>query len=227
MNLQPARSFHKVCTLEKEGITSSSTKKRHFVVPRHCHPVFSGSTQKSADQPRLFEVLPKDQWFHIGDGWLQSTATGTGTLFRCGLHTIFESNPGNVYMCIYEPRSVEAHEACTASAPEYDLEFSTKLIKFNERKAEHSRLTGFHAIIAYKNESNFVSFMYSPNKKWFEIYFRYYFLNITYGFIDPNSSAGGSAIASMAQRLFLPYKKMKQLNTTCSCVFWFKFAGRA
>jgi hypothetical protein len=73
-------------------------------------------------------------------------------------------------MCIYEPRSVEAHEACTTSLPEYDLEFSTKLIKFTERKAGQNRLTGFHAIIAYKNESNFVSFMYSPDKKWFDNY---------------------------------------------------------
>ena len=169
MNIQPSRSFHKVCTLEKEGITSSSTKKRQLIIaPRHSHTVFSGSTQKSVDQPRLFEVLPKDQWLHIGDGWLQSTATGTGSLSRCGLHTIFESNPGNVYMCIYEPRSVEAHEACTASSPEYDLEFSAKLIKFSERRVGQSRLTGFHAIIAYKNESNFVSFF---NKLYCELHY--------------------------------------------------------
>lgn len=163
-----SKSFHKICTLEKEGITSSSTKKRHLIIaPRHSQSILNGPGQKSSDTPRLFEVLPKDQWFHIGDGWLQSTSTGTGSLSRCGLHTIFESSPGNVYMCIYEPRSVEAHEACTATLPEYDLEFSTKLIKFTERKAGQNRLTGFHAIIAYKNESNFVSFMYSPDKKWF------------------------------------------------------------
>eukprot|EP01036_Dinobryon_divergens_P032894 gene32895-42574_t len=77
-----SKSFHKICTLEKEGITSSSTKKRHLIIaPRHSQSILNGSGQKSSDTLRLFEVLPKDQWFHIGDGWLQSTSTdGTETI---------------------------------------------------------------------------------------------------------------------------------------------------
>lgn len=93
--------------------------------------------------------LQRSQWISLSDGWFQTTPMGTGSSSRAGLHSVIESSMGQLYMCLYEPRTREATQACSHDPPEYDLEVSAKCMKCKD--------VGFELIFAYKSPTDFAA----------------------------------------------------------------------
>ena len=57
--------------------------------------------------------LQRSQWISLSEGWFQTTPMGTGSSSRAGLHSLVESSMGQLYMCLYEPRTQEVSRACS------------------------------------------------------------------------------------------------------------------
>jgi hypothetical protein len=97
--------------------------------------------------------LPRSQWISLGDGWFQATPTGTGGSSRCGLHSVIESSLGQLYVCLYEPRTQSAVMSCNSETPQYDLSVSAKAIKAKNTPNQQS----FEILFAFKSATDYLS----------------------------------------------------------------------
>lgn len=176
-------SYHKVSTLEKEGITSIKGGEGKKDRPNRFKPLRSlsllGISNKSlstcsnsvdsdvtyrANLINKSAALPRDRWISYGEGWFQTTSSSSSCFKRCGLHTVLESPSAQVCIFIYEPRSVEAFHACTGDQPEYDLSFQAKMVQSSSGKTKSTPCSGsFFCIIAFKHALDFVSIGFSAS----------------------------------------------------------------
>lgn len=104
-----------------------SDQDRMQLTPERRLSSLAGRNLDAVDSKRLF--LARSRWISLGEGWFQCTPVGSGKSSHAGLHSVIESSAGQIYLCVYEPRSIEASQACVSSAPRYDLEVSAKVIK--------------------------------------------------------------------------------------------------
>ncbi|RYH07808.1 hypothetical protein EON65_41440 [archaeon] len=72
-------------------------------------------------RPHCF--LSESDWISLGEGWYQITTTGTGSINRCGLHSVLESSNTHPFASLYIPRSEGAYQACIGEG-EFDLQVS-------------------------------------------------------------------------------------------------------
>lgn len=97
--------------------------------------------------------LPRSQWISLGDGWFQTTPIGTGNCNRCGLHSVIESSLGQLFICVYEPRSSLGVTSCLTESPNYDLEISLKTIKAKNNPTNQC----FEVLIGFKSATEYVT----------------------------------------------------------------------
>ena len=152
-------------TLAREGITHTtkgrSSIRRHsatdqqkfdvnlpkklFAARRPSHVIDSGGANAS--------FLPRQEWISLGDGWFQTTPVGTGSSNRFGLHSMIESSLGQLYVCIYEPRTQVAAEACSSECPQYDLAVSAKTVSSKNSPKRQC----FEVIFAFRSATDYIS----------------------------------------------------------------------
>jgi Cdc6-like AAA superfamily ATPase len=168
------KQIQKKNTLQKEGIVSAShkfvvgsthgqSKKYHSKSAQERssdserRPSITSLAKKSqlTDLISLNSFLPSSEWFSLGDGWYQTTKNDTGSSYRAGLHSIIEAMPGNIFMCIYEPRSTEALTSCTSNNPLYDLEINAKCIGKTTLLKHNTSSLSFHVVFAFKSTSDY------------------------------------------------------------------------
>ena len=109
------------------------------------------------------QVLPREEWIALSDGWFQATPLHTGQSLLRGLHSVIDgsssgsssssSSSGQPFLCIYEPRSTEVLTACAGTA-EYDLEVSAKMMcsLTSSVQPTHSH---FQIVFAFKSAGDF------------------------------------------------------------------------
>eukprot|EP00602_Paraphysomonas_sp_CaronLab_P006428 CAMPEP_0185030678 /NCGR_PEP_ID=MMETSP1103-20130426/17677_1 /TAXON_ID=36769 /ORGANISM="Paraphysomonas bandaiensis, Strain Caron Lab Isolate" /LENGTH=657 /DNA_ID=CAMNT_0027565891 /DNA_START=53 /DNA_END=2023 /DNA_ORIENTATION=- len=97
--------------------------------------------------------LSRADWMSVGEGWYQVTPTGTGSYNRCGLHNMIESSLGQLFMCVYEPRTVLGAGACDSDSPQFDLSVSAKAVKAKNTPSQQS----FEVIFAFKSATDYLS----------------------------------------------------------------------
>lgn len=121
-----------------------SMPRKIFSTRKPSHITDSGTTSA------LF--LGRKDWISLGDGWFQATPLGTGSSTRFGLHSVIESSLGQLYVCIYEPRTQLATDACISECPQYDLEVSAKTVS-----AKNSpKLQCFEILFAFKSATDYM-----------------------------------------------------------------------
>ena len=167
-------------TLAKEGIRASNapsivgssfgkaSSTPHRASAHQKAPVLrkvsnsSSSSRNAGDfgqSSRFF--LSRPDWIALGEGWFQCTPMGTGTVTRFGLHSVLESSSfRQLFVCLYEPRSPIAVQACTSHNPEYDLELFAKLQSksFSGSTAtttSERRSQNFTVIFAFKSVNDY------------------------------------------------------------------------
>lgn len=114
----------------------------------------TSTSSSSSSSSYSSSYLPRSNWISLGDGWFQATPTGSGSSSRCGVHSVIEAEPGNVLLCVYEPRTVQAASAIFASTnPEYDVEVHVKI--FSDQSSIRS-LKG-QVVFALKSPSDYLS----------------------------------------------------------------------
>jgi hypothetical protein len=97
--------------------------------------------------------LPRSQWISLGDGWFQTTPIGTGNCNRTGLHSLVESSLGQLFICVYEPRSTVGVSSCLSECPNYDLEISLKTIRAKNAPARQS----FEVLLGFKSATEYLT----------------------------------------------------------------------
>jgi hypothetical protein len=121
-----------------------SMPRKFFAARKPSHITDTGTSSAS--------FLGRHEWITLGDGWFQATPLGTGSSSRFGLHSVVESSLGQLYICIYEPRTQLAAEACNSESPQYDLEVSAKTVL-----AKNSpKLQCFEIIFAFKSATDYM-----------------------------------------------------------------------
>lgn len=104
--------------------------------------------------------LPRSEWLGLGDGWYQTTPTGTGSTNRYGLHSVIDSSMGQLFICVYEPRTSGGVQSCTSEQPEYDLSLSVKSISKLDKTAVSGTVCGrqqFDVLFGFKSATDFFS----------------------------------------------------------------------
>jgi hypothetical protein len=102
--------------------------------------------------------LHRNDWIALGEGWHQITAVGSGSINRCGLHSIIENISYHPFSCLYIPRSDGAYQACVGANPEYDLELQAKLISNKTSQSVHLHVPSKQShllIIAFKSSEDY------------------------------------------------------------------------
>lgn len=172
-------SGRKTNHLEREGIAPSNSSSRYgktsqgrrhaatdqqrmaeavfdpkrFVKKRNDHQQAPQHVQDTGEAMSMF--LPRAEWLGLGDGWYQTTPTGTGSTNRYGLHSVIDSSMGQLFICVYEPRTQEGVQSCTSENPEYDLGLSVKSIKKQERTVAGRQQ--FDILFGFKSVTDFFS----------------------------------------------------------------------
>jgi hypothetical protein len=100
--------------------------------------------------------LSRSEWLSLGDGWYQTTPTGTGSTNRYGLHSVIDSSMGQLFICVYEPRTQEGVQCCTSDHPEYDLGLSVKSINKQDKSTPTARQQ-FDILFGFKSVTDFFS----------------------------------------------------------------------
>ena len=95
--------------------------------------------------------LPRREWVSLGDGWYQTTPVGTGSSNRCGLHSVVDSSMGQLFVCVYEPRTQEGVKACHSENPEFDLSVFVKALK-KDSEINHMK---FDILLGFKSVTDF------------------------------------------------------------------------
>ena len=98
--------------------------------------------------------LTRANWLALGDGWYQTTPTGTGSTNRCGLHSVIDSSMGQLFLCVYEPRTTEGIESCSSENPEYDLSVSVKSMNKQDKVTKLKRQQ-FDILFGFKSVTDF------------------------------------------------------------------------
>lgn len=75
-----------------------------------------------------YNLLENGRWLEIGDGWHQITLPSSGSISRCGLHSVLDARNSAYYGCIYVPRNPSAYHVATSANPCYDLQVQLKYI---------------------------------------------------------------------------------------------------
>ena len=92
----------------------------------------------------------------MSDGWFQTTPSGTGSTARAGLHSVIEGCTNQLFMTVYEPRTLEAMTACTSTKPVYNLAVSAKMIQIQRTHIKNHQINNnFQIIIAFKSISDY------------------------------------------------------------------------
>eukprot|EP00603_Paraphysomonas_imperforata_P004636 CAMPEP_0114415378 /NCGR_PEP_ID=MMETSP0103-20121206/1880_1 /TAXON_ID=37642 ORGANISM="Paraphysomonas imperforata, Strain PA2" /NCGR_SAMPLE_ID=MMETSP0103 /ASSEMBLY_ACC=CAM_ASM_000201 /LENGTH=692 /DNA_ID=CAMNT_0001583563 /DNA_START=9 /DNA_END=2091 /DNA_ORIENTATION=- len=161
----------KTNTLTREGIAPSNSSARYGKSSSRRHAPTDQQRMAEAmfDPKRFIKKRPTEQhvqdrgqvrseWLELGDGWYQTTPTGTGSTNRYGLHSVIDSSMGQIFICVYEPRTREGVQAVTADQPEYDLGLSVKSLKKQEKLSSSSAQgQHFDILFGFKSVTDFFS----------------------------------------------------------------------
>jgi hypothetical protein len=133
--------------------SASDHQRSHETIPdlRRFTPKKPSHVKDQGAPSSLF--LPRSQWISLGDGWFQTTPIGTGNCNRAGLHSIIESSLGQLFICVYEPRSTVGVSSCLSECPNYDLEISLKTIKANNAPVRQS----FEVLLGFKSATEYLT----------------------------------------------------------------------
>jgi hypothetical protein len=166
-------------TLTREGIAPGNTAYRNGKTTSRRHaPTDQQRMAEAMFDPKRFikkrsteqhvqdkgeaisMFLPRAEWLSLGDGWYQTTPTGTGSTNRYGLHSVIDSSMGQLFICVYEPRTREGVQSVTSDQPEYDLGLSIKSIKKQEKLSSSSLSAEnqhFDILFGFKSVTDFFS----------------------------------------------------------------------
>lgn len=134
--------------------THANTRRSCVTQTMQSTAMSRNSNNSIAQDKAVIECLDRSRWIKLGEGWYQVTSTDSGSSVRCGLHSVVDGAAGQVYICLYEPRSDGAFLACTGVTPEYDLEVCAKYISLKPAKQIQG---GYYIIFAYKNPTDYLS----------------------------------------------------------------------
>lgn len=149
-------------TLEREGISS-----------------INSSSQLSFDSPPeipTIQFLPMHIWEALGEGWVQITGQGTGSLSRrtiapnsvSGL--IFQSEPYQNFACLYlDPNYFGSQSNNIEENNYYNLEFTLNLVKISTKTSNYF----CDIIFNLKSETKYCLLRYNLfRKSWTFIYYK-------------------------------------------------------
>lgn len=134
---------------------TQGTLRREGIIPILSSSSRSTSAKSQNDELKTIPspFLDKRRWINLGDGWHQATAQGSGSITRCGLYSVIESNgSAKTFGCLYIPRSDAAYNACMCDKPEYDLILSCRM----HTRPNAPFLPVFEVIFAYKDGNNYL-----------------------------------------------------------------------
>lgn len=128
-------SAYSLGTLNREGIHASTSARMISTNASIGNPP-STQTQRlrhaaaamAGETGQLWNLPKKDYWIELGEGWFQTNADA-GSIARCGLHSVVESNGNRLLSCMYVPRSKAAYQAINGENPEFDLELAVKFLQ--------------------------------------------------------------------------------------------------
>lgn len=152
-------------TLEREGISSLT----------------NSLTQLSFDSPPeipIFQFLPMHLWDALGEGWVQISSQGSGTLSRRSLAPnlpsglIFQSEQYKTFSCLYLDPNFFSSSSSSNNIDDnsfYNLEFTLNLVKISSKTSNYF----FDLIFNLKSESRYCLLRYNYfRRSWSLIYYK-------------------------------------------------------
>eukprot|EP01031_Cornospumella_fuschlensis_P024439 gene24439-29541_t len=116
-------------------------------------------------RPHCF--LLETDWISLGEGWYQITTPGSGSINRCGLHSVLESNQVHPFASLYIPRSEGAYQACIGDG-EFDLQLQIKPMSSKTNSVSEMRI-----LFAFKSLDDHAAIHIDPLNKTYTITYTY------------------------------------------------------
>jgi hypothetical protein len=155
-------------TLRREGIKPISSNSSVASAKLNKNDVMGTLSSR-------YQILDNESWTDIGDGWQQITPSSSGSISRCGLHSVVQSRINTYYGCLYVPRNPAAYNVAMGENPCYDLQVQLKHIPPENARPQSNSLGSeqIHVIFSYQHPQHYYILVCDFTQKiWSVVYYQ-------------------------------------------------------